>query len=55
MKYSKVKTKKQYQYNKCDGAVKCPCGLSNNNCPLDNKDIKIISVKNNCVTYEKNE
>ena len=45
--------KNQYHYYKCDGVVKCPCGLSNNNCPLDNKDIKIISVKNNCVTFEK--
>ena len=53
MKNSKLKIK--YHYNKCDDVVKCPCGLSNNNCPLDSKDIKIISVKNNCVTYEKNK
>jgi len=50
---SKPIIKKQYHYYKCDGVVKCPCGLSNNNCPLDNKDIKIISVKNNYVTFEK--
>ena len=52
---SKPIIKKQYHYYKCDGVVKCPCGLSNNNCLLDNKDIKIISVKNNCVTFEKGD
>ena len=50
---SKLKMKRQYHYYKCNGVIKCPCGLSNNNCPLDNKDIKVISVKGNCVIFEK--